>query len=352
MRHILVTGGAGFIGSNYIRYILNCGEDIAQVVNLDCLTYAARIENLESIASHPKYHFLCGDICDETLVAKIFQQYHIDTVVHFAAESHVDRSIVDSQKFVRTNVMGTQTLMEQARRYWSLDATNPSCNLYKSGVRFIQVSTDEVYGSLGEEGIFTEHSPLAPSNPYSASKASGDLLALAYHTTYGFPVNITRCANNYGPGQLPEKLIPLMVQRALAGEDLPIYGDGLQMRDWIHVDDHCAAIETVARLGTVGEIYNVGCHCLCSNLQLVQRILDILGVSPGHICHVQDRPGHDRRYAIDSTKLRTQLGWRPQRSFDEGLMDTVQWYRSRPDTGHRFGIGQQDFWTKPDKIFI
>ena len=330
----LITGGAGFIGSNFVRYLLKTYADI-RIVNLDLLTYAGRPENLPE---DPRHIFVRGDVCDRKLVSRLFSEYDFDTVIHFAAESHVDRSISDPDIFVRTNVMGTLNLLRCAMDSW-FDGT------WKPGKKYLQVSTDEVYGALGPEGFFTETTPLSPHSPYSASKASGDLFVLAFRDTYGMPVNITRCSNNYGPNQYPEKLIPLMIRNAMQHKPLPVYGDGLQVRDWLYVDDHCRAIDLVASKGRAGEIYNVGGHNERTNLEIVRTILrqlhDRLGddeINDGLIRHVEDRPGHDRRYAIDPAKIRRELGWVPEIPFDIGIQKTIDWYLSNP--GWLESVGQ------------
>ena len=327
MTRYLITGGAGFIGSNFVRYLLKTHADI-RIVNLDLLTYAGRLENLPE---DPRHSFVRGDVCDRELVSHLFSEYDFDTVIHFAAESHVDRSISDPDIFVRTNVMGTLNLLRCAMDSWFDGA-------WKPGKKFLQVSTDEVYGALGPEGFFSETTPLSPHSPYSASKASADLFVLAFRDTYGMPVNITRCSNNYGPSQYPEKLIPLMIRNAMQHKPLPVYGDGLQVRDWLYVDDHCRAIDLVASKGRAGEIYNVGGHNERTNLQIVTTILrqlhDRLGddeINDGLIRHVEDRPGHDRRYAIDPAKIRRELGWSPETSFETGIQKTIDWYLSNPD---------------------
>ena len=323
----LITGGAGFIGSNFVRYLLKTYADI-RIVNLDLLTYAGRPENLPE---DPRHIFVRGDVCDRELVSRLFSEYDFDTVIHFAAESHVDRSISDPDIFVRTNVLGTLNLLRCAMDSW-FDGT------WKPGKKYLQVSTDEVYGALGPEGFFTETTPLSPHSPYSASKASADLFVLAFRDTYGMPVNITRCSNNYGPNQYPEKLIPLMIRNAIQHKPLPVYGDGLQVRDWLYVDDHCRAIDLVASRGRAGEIYNVGGHNERTNLEIVRTILrqlhDRLGddeINDGLIRHVEDRLGHDRRYAIDPAKIRKELGWAPETSFETGIQKTIDWYLSNPD---------------------
>ena len=326
MKKLLVTGGAGFIGSNFIQYILDNQQDLVLLVNLDLLTYAGNLENLESVKDDARYRFVKGDIRDKDLVENLFAEYNFDTVVHFAAESHVDRSIVEPEVFLTTNIIGTQTLLDAAKRHWNLDPDNKHSREYRPGVRYLQVSTDEVYGALGKTGMFTETTPLAPNSPYSASKTGADLIVRAYHQTYGLPVNITRCSNNYGPYQFPEKLIPLMIHNARTGRPLPVYGDGLQVRDWLHVNDHCRAIETVLERGRPGEIYNVGGSNERTNLEIIRLILQELEAPEDLIVHIQDRPGHDRRYAIDSGKLQRELGWKPRYTFEEGLRETVRWY--------------------------
>jgi dTDP-glucose 4,6-dehydratase len=311
MQTVLVTGGCGFIGSNLVRHLLATCEDV-QVVNLDLLTYAGNPDNLADVAAHPRYRFVHGDIADRELVRQIVGD-GVHSILHLAAESHVDRSIHDASPFVRTNVVGTQVLLDAAKEF---------------GVeRFVQVSTDEVYGSLGETGRFTETTPLAPNSPYSASKAAADLLVRSYVHTFGLPAMITRCSNNYGPRQFPEKLVPLFITNLLAEEPVPVYGDGLNVRDWIHVQDHCRAIEAVWRKGRPGEVYNVGADCEKTNLELTQALLDLMGQPRDRIRFVTDRPGHDRRYAIDASKIANELGWRPRVTFEQGLRDTVRWYR-------------------------
>jgi dTDP-glucose 4,6-dehydratase len=309
IRTILVTGGCGFIGSNFVRYMVRNSD--YRVINVDKLTYAGNLENLTDISDQPTYEFVRGDIADKTLVDGLASK-GFDAIINFAAESHVDRSIEDSRVFIETNVLGTQVLLEAARNY---------------GIsRFIQISTDEVYGSLGPTGAFTEASPIAPNSPYSASKTAADLLVRAYHKTYGLPCIITRCSNNYGPYQFPEKLIPLMISNALEGEPLPVYGDGMNVRDWIYVEDHCRAIDLIMHEGREGEVYNIGSNNEVPNIEIVQIILKRLGKPESLIKFVEDRPGHDRRYAIDSTKLRNELGWDTLYSFDEALNLTIRWY--------------------------
>ncbi|QGQ98468.1 dTDP-glucose 4,6-dehydratase [Paenibacillus psychroresistens] len=327
----LVTGGAGFIGSNFIMYILQKHPSVS-IINLDALTYAGNLENLESVQDDPRYKFIKGDITDNKLVDEIFES-GIDYVVHFAAESHVDRSILDASIFVKTNVMGTQVLLDAAKRY---------------GVtKFVHVSTDEVYGSLGATGLFLEDTPLAPNSPYSASKAGSDLLVRAYHETFGLPVNITRCSNNYGPFQFPEKLIPLMIANALSDKSLPVYGDGLNIRDWLYVEDHCSAIDLVVHQGELGEVYNIGGNNERTNIQIVKTVLTELGKSESLIEYVQDRLGHDRRYGIDATKITQQLGWKPQFDFEKGMPKTIQWYLDNQSWWKRIQSGEyEEYYTK------
>lgn len=323
MRQVLVTGGAGFIGSNFIHHVLDTYPQV-NMVNLDALTYAGNLENVSDIAEKKNHIFVHGDIRDHELLDTLFLKYHFDTVVNFAAESHVDRSIEAPDLFLSTNVLGTQALLESARRCW----TDSS---FTEDKKFLQVSTDEVYGALGASGKFTESSPIAPNSPYSASKASADLIARAYHETYGLPVNITRCSNNYGPYQFPEKLIPLMINNCMQDKPLPIYGDGLQIRDWLYVRDHCSAICAVLERGRPGQIYNIGGNNERSNLEIVHLLIKELGKSEQLITHVKDRPGHDRRYAIDNTKITTELGWVPSVTFEEGMITTIQWYLNHQD---------------------
>ncbi|MCL0082656.1 dTDP-glucose 4,6-dehydratase [Dehalococcoidia bacterium] len=321
---ILVTGGAGFIGSNFVCYLLREHPDW-EVTNLDKLTYAGNLENLMDVEGNPGYHFVKGDITDRELVDKLLGQ-GFDVVVNFAAESHVDRSILDSSPFIRTNVQGTQVLLEGARQH---------------KVRlFLQVSTDEVYGSLGAPGKFTEESPLLPNSPYAASKAAADCLCRAYYHTYGLPVVITRCSNNYGPFQFPEKLIPLVITNALEGKEIPVYGDGLNVRDWVHVEDHCRALDVIIQQGKPGEIYNIGGNCEETNLELVHCILAIMGKPRSLITFVADRPGHDRRYALETSKIERELGWRPAILLGEGLRGTVQWYIQNESWWQRIKSGE------------
>lgn len=326
--NLLVTGGAGFIGSNFIKYMLKHHD--YKIVNLDLLTYAGNLENLEDIEGDARYKHIKGDICNRELVESIFRRFDIDMVVNFAAESHVDRSIEDPEVFLRTNIMGTQSLLDIAKDFWKIDLFDKYCKEYKKGVKFVQVSTDEVYGSLGETGLFKETTCLNPNSPYSASKASADMIVRAYSETYGLPVNITRCSNNYGPYQFPEKLIPLMINNAINDKPLPVYGDGKQVRDWLYVEDHCSAIDSVLHKGKPGEVYNIGGNNEKQNLDIVKLILNELGKDEALITHVKDRLGHDRRYAIDNTKISTQLEWEPKYTFDEGIKLTIKWYLDNP----------------------
>lgn len=330
MKKLLVTGGAGFIGSNFIQYFLqhyNC--DI--LVNLDALTYAGNLENLVGVDGDSRYAFVKGDIRDRELVNSLFERHDFDTVVNFAAESHVDRSITDPEIFLTTNIIGTQTLLDAALRTWKLSPKDKYSREYREGVRYLQVSTDEVYGALGAEGKFKETTPLSPNSPYSASKASADMVVRAYYMTYGLPVSITRCSNNYGPCQFPEKLIPLIIHNAQGDKPLPVYGDGMQIRDWLYVDDHCAAICAVLNQGAPGEVYNIGGNNEKANIEIVRLILKQLNKSEDLITHVPDRPGHDRRYAIDNTKITTLLGWLPAYTFEQGIARTIEWYMTHRD---------------------
>lgn len=308
--NILVTGGAGFIGSNYVRLLLDGSDD--RVINFDLLTYAGNLENLAGYEGHDRYRFVRGDIRDRDAVRAVLNDEKIEAVVHFAAESHVDRSVEGPEVFVLTNILGTEVLLEECRT---------------AGVeRFVMVSTDEVYGSLGAEGLFVETTPLAPNSPYAASKASADLLCRSFFKTFNFPVLTTRCSNNYGPYQFPEKLIPLMIANALEDKALPVYGDGTNVRDWLYVEDHCTAIDLVLRRGRPGGIYNIGGCNELKNIDLVQMLVDRLGKSRDLITFVKDRPGHDQRYAIDATVMQEELGWTPSVDFAEGLTQTVDWY--------------------------
>lgn len=326
MKTILITGGLGFIGSNFVRYVLRKNEDIS-LINLDSLTYAGNPQNLKGIKEeYPgRYVFVKGDICDSIVVEKVFNEYKPDFIINFAAESHVDRSIEDPNVFIKTNVLGTANLLNSAKKLWKDEL---------EGKSFLQVSTDEVYGTLPEndpEIKFTESTPLDPHSPYSASKTSADLIAKSYFDTFGFPVLITRCSNNYGPYQFPEKLIPLMISRALKDEGLPVYGDGMQIRDWLYVEDHCDAIWTVLNKGRNGEIYNIGGNNEMKNIDIVKMILDHLNKPHTLITYVTDRLGHDRRYAIDALKIKNELGWEPAFRFEEKIRDTIDWYLNNQD---------------------
>ncbi|WP_145038647.1 dTDP-glucose 4,6-dehydratase [Paenibacillus sp. Y412MC10] len=308
---IVVTGGAGFIGSNFIRYMLSQHPN-DEFINVDKLTYAGNSGNLSEVRTNPKYRFVKADIRDRAALEPLFKE-GVDAVVNFAAESHVDRSILQPELFVLTNVAGTQTLLDLSRQY---------------GVgKFVQVSTDEVYGTLGAAGLFTEESPLQPNSPYSASKAGADLMVRAYYETFGLPINITRCSNNYGPYQYPEKLIPLIIYNALHNKPLPVYGDGLNVRDWLYVEDHCRAVDLVLRQGVDGEIYNIGGHNERNNLQVIRTILSELNKPETLIQHIKDRPGHDRRYAINADKIKKELGWAPQYHYESGIRETIRWYQ-------------------------
>ncbi len=325
MKRVLVTGGAGFIGSNFVHMMLDKYPEY-KIINVDALTYAGNLENLNDIIDNPNHIFIKADIRDRAKIDEIFASYGINTVINFAAESHVDRSIVEPEVFLTTNIIGTQVLLDVSKKYWKVSPNDHNCRKYKHGVRFLQVSTDEVYGALGATGMFVETMPLLPNSPYSASKAAADMIVRAYHETYGLPVNITRCSNNYGPYQFPEKLIPVMIINCLKGIDLPVYGDGMQIRDWLHVADHCTALDIVLHKGLAGEVYNIGGNNEMTNIEIVKLIIEILGKSESLIKFVKDRPGHDRRYAIDNTKITTQLGWKPVYTFEEGIKETIEWY--------------------------
>ncbi|HSO26131.1 MAG TPA: dTDP-glucose 4,6-dehydratase [Methanobacteriaceae archaeon] len=330
MEKILVTGGAGFIGSNFVRYMLDKYPNY-EIVNLDSLTYCGNLENLQGIENNPNYKFIKGDITDKALVFEIVSE--MDYVINFAAESHVDRSIEDPEIFIKSNILGTQVLLDAAKEY---------------GVKkYLQVSTDEVYGSLGETGYFTEKTPLSANSPYSASKAGADLMVRAYNKTFDLPVNITRCSNNYGPYQFPEKLIPLMISNALENEPLPVYGDGLNVRDWLHVYDHCTAIDIVLHQGKVGEVYNIGGNNEKKNIEIIKLILGNLDKPESLIKYVKDRPGHDRRYAIDSRKIQDELGWKPKYTFETGIAETIQWYLDNKEWWEKVKSGEYlDYYQK------
>lgn len=340
MKAYLITGGAGFIGSNFVRYMLKkySTHDSIKIINLDALTYAGNIENLSEVASHPSYHFIHGDICNEPLVTDIFERYEIRYVINFAAESHVDRSIQDPSTFLRTNIIGTFNLLKIAHAHWQINKDK-----YKEGCRFLQISTDEVYGSLEDTGCFSEGTRLDPHSPYSASKASADHLVKSYHDTYQMPVIITRCSNNYGPNQHLEKLIPKVISQCLKCEKIPVYGNGQNVRDWLYVEDHCRAIDMVLHKGKLGNVYNIGGHNEMKNLDLVKLIINYIKeklapddsrrmkISEDLIEFVIDRKGHDWRYAIDTTKITTELGWLPQVTFNEGIERTISWYLKKFD---------------------
>ncbi len=342
MQNILVTGGAGFIGSCFVRTFVSEGS--ARIVNLDSLTYAGNLDSLEPVMKSPAHAFVQGDITDRATVDKAFADHRPTSVVHFAAESHVDRSIDSPEQFIVTNVLGTFHMLDAAMRYWA-KLPEPQ----KSAFRFLHVSTDEVYGSLGATGLFMETTPYDPSSPYSASKASADHLARAYQHTYGLPVLVTNCSNNYGPYQFPEKLIPLMILNAAEGKKLPVYGDGMNVRDWLFVEDHCRALWCVLTKGTPGETYNIGGNCERPNLEIIHRVCALVDeLRPGlaHapctslITYVKDRPGHDRRYAIDAGKILRELGWRPEHNFEAGIRRTVQWYLDNPRWVERVQSGK------------
>lgn len=325
MKTYLVTGGAGFIGSNFVHYILDKYKDI-KIINLDKLTYAGNLENLKSVESNENYTFVQGDICDKEVVENIFKTYEVDYVVNFAAESHVDRSIREPEVFAKTNVLGTVNLLNASKAAWETK------DGWKEGKKYLQVSTDEVYGSLGDTGFFMETTPLDPHSPYSSSKAGADLMVKAYGDTYKMPINITRCSNNYGPYQFPEKLIPLLINNCLNHKDLPVYGDGMNIRDWLYVEDHCKAIDMVLTKGTLGQVYNVGGHNERTNIDIVKTVISYLNenvdkeVTENLIKYVEDRKGHDRRYGIDPTKIKEELGWYPETTFEVGIVKTIKWY--------------------------
>ena len=343
MKNMLVTGGCGFIGANFTRYLFEESDFEGSVVNVDCLTYAGNPENLKDMEERfpERYVFVKADICDKEGMAHVFDDHEIDTVCHFAAESHVDRSIVSPDAFIRTNIVGTFNLLELARKQ-------------QGGLElFHHISTDEVFGSLGKDGYFTEETPYRPNSPYSASKASSDHLVRAYHETYGLPVTISNCSNNYGPYQFPEKLLPLMILNALEGKQLPVYGDGLNVRDWLYVRDHCTAIWKIMKNGKRGDTYNIGGNTEMENIRIVEMVCDILDNLPlpkrDHsrrelITFVKDRPGHDRRYAIDFTKLRRELGWVPEESLETGIRKTIQWYLENQEWVNRVQSGEYQSW--------
>ena len=349
MKKYLLTGGAGFIGSNFVCYMLKKHADIL-LVDLDKLTYAGNLENLSGVRDDPRHVFVQGDICDKELVSRLFREYGFDYVINFAAETHVDRSITGPEVFVQTNVMGTVNLLQRAKEAWY----DTEKKTWAEGKKYLQISTDEVYGALGAEGFFTETTPLDPHSPYSSSKASADLFVKAYHDTYGMPVNITRCSNNYGPFQFPEKLIPLMINNARLHKPLPVYGDGMQIRDWLYVEDHCKAIDMVCSSGRTGEVYNIGGHNERPNITIVKTIIKQLSsrLEDDSICdslirHVEDRPGHDRRYGIDPSKIKRDLGWYPETSFEAGIVKTIDWYLEHEEWMKRVTSGEyQSYYTE------
>ena len=348
MKTYLITGCAGFIGSNFVHYMLKKYPEIL-LVNLDKLTYAGNLENLKDVEGDPRHVFVQGDICDKELVESLFAKYDFDYVINFAAESHVDRSIKNPEIFVQSNVMGTVNLLQRAKEAW-YDA---DAKTWKEGKKYLQVSTDEVYGALGADGFFMETTPLCPHSPYSSSKASADMFVMAFHDTYGMPINITRCSNNYGPYQFPEKLIPLIMNNTLAHKDLPVYGDGMQVRDWLYVEDHCKAIDMVIRNGVDGEVYNVGGHNERPNIFIVKTIIEYIKenvdpeVGEHMIKYVTDRKGHDRRYGIDPTKIKNALGWYPETTFEVGIKKTLKWYLDNMDWVKNVTSGAyQDYYKK------
>ncbi len=349
----LITGGAGFIGSNFVKRMLGTHPE-AKLVIFDALTYAGNLGTLAEELKDSRVTFVKGDICDKNITEKVFSDHQIDYVVNFAAESHVDRSIENPQLFLQVNILGTQNLLDTARKFWTIGKDENNYPIWREGVKFLQVSTDEVYGSLGEEGYFTEETPLDPRSPYSAAKTGGDLIVKAYGETYKMPINITRCSNNYGPFHFPEKLIPLIIRNILAGQQLPVYGDGSNVRDWLYVDDHCKAIDIVLHKGRVGEVYNIGGHNERKNIEIVKLVIktihdimekepkyrdvlkkkdvaadgsiDISWINDNLISFVKDRQGHDQRYAIDPAKISNELGWLPETTFDNGIVKTIYWY--------------------------
>lgn len=346
MKTYLVTGGAGFIGSNFVYYLLNKYDDI-KIINVDKLTYAGNLENLKQIEEDERHIFVQADICDEAKITQLFETYDIDYVVNFAAESHVDRSILHPEIFVETNVNGTVNLLKIAKKYWEIGD-----DTYKDGVKYLQVSTDEVYGSLGDEGYFTEETPICPHSPYSASKASADLFVKAFADTYKFPINITRCSNNYGPYQFPEKLIPLVFNNTLEHKNLPVYGDGMNIRDWLYVEDHCKGIDMVINSGRLGEVYNIGGHNERTNIFIVKTIINYVKehidatVGEHMITYVTDRKGHDKSYGIDPHKISEELGWYPETKFEDGIKLTLAWYNEHKEWIEHITSGQYQEYYK------
>lgn len=339
MKTYLVTGGAGFIGSNYIHYMLKkYGEDI-KIINIDALTYAGNLENLKDIEDRKNYFFANINICDREAVEKVFEQNDIDYIIHLAAESHVDRCITNPEIFVQTNIMGTSVLLNSAKKAWE------TTDGFKKDKKFVHVSTDEVYGSLGADGYFTEETPIDPHSPYSASKASSDMLVKSYFDTYNMPINITRCSNNYGPYQFPEKLIPLLINNTINDKSLPVYGDGKNVRDWLYVEDHAKAIDMVTNKGVIGQVYNIGGHNEKQNIEIVNIVLTQLNKSKDLIKYVEDRKGHDKRYAIDPTKIKNDLGWEPETCFEEGIKRTIDWYLNNKEWLENITSGEyQDYY--------
>ncbi|MDR1562844.1 MAG: dTDP-glucose 4,6-dehydratase [Dysgonamonadaceae bacterium] len=349
MKHYLVTGGAGFIGSNFVKYLLKKYGDL-RITVLDDLTYAGNLGTISDNLKDSRLDFVKANITDQNAVKSVFEKYEIDFVVNFAAESHVDRSIENPQLFLETNILGTQNMLDMAKKSWITGKDSNDYPVYRKGVKFLQVSTDEVYGSLGETGYFTENTPLAPRSPYSASKAAADFIVLAYAETYKLPINITRCSNNYGPYHFPEKLIPLIIKNILEGKKLPVYGDGSNVRDWLFVEDHCKAIDTVLTKGKIGEVYNVGGHNEMKNIDIVKLVISTIrrlmeenteyrsalktgieSINDNLISFVKDRPGHDQRYAIDPAKISGELGWTPETCFKDGIVKTIRWYLENQD---------------------
>lgn len=346
MKTYLVTGGAGFIGSNFIIYMLDKYKDI-KIINVDKLTYAGNLENLKTVENNPNYSFVQADICDKEAITKVFTENEIDYLVNFAAESHVDRSIREPEVFAKTNVLGTVNLLNAAKKFWEVGEG------FKEGKKYLQVSTDEVYGSLGETGYFMETTPLDPHSPYSASKTGADLMVKSYFDTFKMPVNITRCSNNYGPFQFPEKLIPLIINNCVNKRQLPIYGDGLNVRDWLFVEDHCKAIDMVINGGRLGQVYNIGGHNERTNIYIVKTIIDYVNknvdetVTENLIKYVEDRKGHDKRYGIDPGKIKEELGWFPETSFEDGIKKTIKWYLDNKDWMENITSGDyQNYYNK------
>ena len=352
MKNIIVTGGAGFIGSNFVRYILNQNSDV-KIINVDKLTYAGNLENLKGLEENSRYFFEKVDICDKQAIEKIMEKYDIDTIINFAAESHVDRSIKDPTEFINTNIKGTQNLLDIAKKYWEIGE-----DTYKEGTKYIQVSTDEVYGSLNiDDNCFEETTPLNPHSPYSASKASADMLVKAYYDTYKFPACITRCSNNYGPYQFPEKFIPLIMNNCLKHKSIPVYGDGSNVRDWLYVEDHCAAIYKVLLNGRLGEVYNIGGHNERTNIQIVSIIIKYLhenvdaSIDEKLITYVKDRKGHDKRYGINPEKIHKELGWLPETKFEDGIVKTIKWYLENQEWLENIVSGEyENYYNKMYKI--